>query len=225
MRVDSEKVNHIAEDIAHLSRPIEDLRPDPDNARKHSQENIRAIAESLKVFGQQTPIKILKDGTVIKGNGTLEAAKTLGWTSLAASVFDAGSTKIEGYSIQDNRTSDLATWDFGALAEKIPNMADLYDLEAMGWNQYEIDALLETVSSTDDEETPTVGASPETGKKAAPTDNLTLALKVTREQYEIINAAVEEARDGDDNMDAAKALAIVCQAYTAKKGKTDGRLD
>ena len=35
---------------------IDDLTLDPANARKHDDKNLKAIAESLKQFGQRKPI-------------------------------------------------------------------------------------------------------------------------------------------------------------------------
>jgi ParB-like chromosome segregation protein Spo0J len=60
---------------------IADLSLDPNNARKHSQRNLDAIAASLKQFGQRKPI-VVHRGVVLAGNGTVEAAKTLGWTEI-----------------------------------------------------------------------------------------------------------------------------------------------
>jgi len=137
-------INHISADIAHLARPIEELTLDPKNARKHDALNIRAIAESLRMFGQQTPIKALASGLVIKGNGTLLAAKVLGWTQLAVSIFDAGEDKVDGYAIQDNKSGDLASWDYAVLAEKMPVIVDDYDISAMGWKDYEIEPILQS---------------------------------------------------------------------------------
>jgi len=56
---------------------------DENNARKHSEVNIAAIAESLKQFGQRKPIVVTQDNRVIAGNGTLEAARFLGWEEIA----------------------------------------------------------------------------------------------------------------------------------------------
>jgi ParB-like chromosome segregation protein Spo0J len=60
------------------SVPIEKLTFDPANARKHSDENLSAIASSLKEFGQRKPIVITFDNVIVAGNGTVEAAKFLG---------------------------------------------------------------------------------------------------------------------------------------------------
>ena len=58
---------------------IEDLHFDPANVRKHDEKNLEAIKSSLLRFGQQKPIVVDGKGIVIAGNGTLTAAKALGW--------------------------------------------------------------------------------------------------------------------------------------------------
>ncbi len=55
------------------------LEPHPKNARRHPEENIKIIVKSLKTFGQVTPLVINEKMQVLKGNGTLEAIKRLGW--------------------------------------------------------------------------------------------------------------------------------------------------
>ena len=65
---------------------IDKLTPDPANVRKHDARNLEAIMNSLATFGQRKPIVVAK-GTegqlvVMAGNGTLEAARSLGWDKL-----------------------------------------------------------------------------------------------------------------------------------------------
>ena len=60
---------------------ISSLTLDPENARKHSKKNLDAIAGSLNTFGQRRPL-VVWDNIVIAGNGTIEAAKSLGWTDI-----------------------------------------------------------------------------------------------------------------------------------------------
>ena len=108
---------------------IESLKLDPNNARKHSKRNLDAIAASLNKFGQRKPI-VVHNGVVIAGNGTLEAAKSLGWEEIAVSVcpadWDADTAKA--YALADNRSSELAEWDDKILSTQ------LLDLDDMGWN-------------------------------------------------------------------------------------------
>jgi len=91
---------------------ISDLILDPNNARKHDAKNLESITESLRQFGQRKPIVVWRN-TVVAGNGTLVAAKNLGWLEIQiARIPDAwDEIKVKAYAIADNRTSELATWD------------------------------------------------------------------------------------------------------------------
>ena len=108
---------------------IESLALDPNNARKHSKRNLDAIAASLNKFGQRKPI-VVHNGVVIAGNGTLEAAKTLGWTEISISrcPADWDNDTAKAYALADNRSSELAEWDDKILSTQ------LIDLENMGWS-------------------------------------------------------------------------------------------
>lgn len=90
---------------------INELVPDPANARRHSQRNIDAIMASLVRFGQQKPIVVDGKNIVRAGNGTLAAARALGWTHLNAVRSDLAAGELAAFAIVDNRTAELADWD------------------------------------------------------------------------------------------------------------------
>lgn len=108
---------------------VESLTPDPENARTHSQRNLDAIAGSLRQFGQRRPL-VVYGSTVIAGNGTLEAAKSLGWTEISITRVprDWSIEQARAYALADNRTAELATWDSVILADQLVN------LDAVGWD-------------------------------------------------------------------------------------------
>ena len=100
-------------------RRILDLSSDPANVRTHDDRNIDAIAASLRRFGQQKPIVVDANGVVRAGNGTLEAAKRLGWESIEVVRSDLAGSEATAYAIADNRTAELAGWDETALAAQL----------------------------------------------------------------------------------------------------------
>ena len=108
---------------------ISTLKFDPSNARKHHAKNLEAIAGSLKLFGQRKPIIVTPDNIVVAGNGTMEAAKKLGWTEIVISRTPVGWTwdQIKAFALADNRTAELAEWDVETLKEQ------LLELDAVGW--------------------------------------------------------------------------------------------
>jgi site-specific DNA-methyltransferase (adenine-specific) len=115
-----------------LAYEVGRLQLDPANARRHDQRNVDAIKASLTLFGQRKPIVATEAGVVIAGNGTLQAAKELGWERIAVVFVNDDTAKAAAYGIADNRTAELAAWDddvlgtlLGGLADTEINMADL----------------------------------------------------------------------------------------------------
>ena len=119
---------------------ITDLSLDPKNARKHSARNLEAIAASLEKFGQRKPI-VVHRGVVLAGNGTLEAAKSLGWTEIDVAEVpdDWDNDTAKAYALADNRTAELAEWDESELAKQLLELQDAdWNIEELG---FEVPAL------------------------------------------------------------------------------------
>ena len=109
---------------------ISSLSLDPSNARKHDAKNLASIAGSLKLFGQRKPIVVSGANVVVAGNGTLEAAKSLGWSEISVVRIpnDWTAEQVKAYALADNRTAELAEWDAKVLADQ------LIELDAEGWD-------------------------------------------------------------------------------------------
>lgn len=95
---------------------INKLKPDNENARTHADKNIEAIKKSLDNFGQQKPIVIDKNNMVVAGNGTLEAAKYLGWEEIDVVSTSLTGNELRAFAIADNRTGELSDWDLDKLS-------------------------------------------------------------------------------------------------------------
>jgi hypothetical protein len=129
-------------DLRKLARPIDTLHEDPKNARKHAERDLAIIAKSLATHGQQKPIVATKDGKVIAGNGTLAAARSLGWDKIAVVTYDdEDAAKQAAFAVVDNRSAELSEWDFDALVGTIAGLP--VDLRAdVGFTERELDGLL-----------------------------------------------------------------------------------
>ena len=132
---------------------IADLSADPANVRKHDERNIETIMGSLRRFGQQKPIVVDLSNVVRAGNGTLEAAKRIGWGTIEAYVSDLTGSEMTAYAIADNRTAELAEWDEAALAAVLEGLQ--FDDEALlavaGFDEDELAKLLKDVELPDNE--------------------------------------------------------------------------
>ena len=124
---------------------IADLVFDPANARKHEAKNLDAIKGSLARFGQQKPIVVGSKGVIIAGNGTLAAARSLGWEKIDVVYTDLTGTDATAFAIADNRTSELAEWDAGVLSETLKSLQEMdFDLGSIGFDADDLAALIAT---------------------------------------------------------------------------------
>lgn len=144
--------DRIAPDLKSLANPVDKFTPDPENARLHPEQNMGSIILSLYLYGQQKPIVVRKQTmVVVAGNGTLAAAKHLGWKTIAASIVDMSEEDAATYGIADNRTAELARWHTekltvvakltGRLGLDLPGFSsdDLQILRASVWEKPTID--------------------------------------------------------------------------------------
>lgn len=134
-------LSHIAEGLRGLAVEVDSLHADPANARKgHAVER---IAASLRQYGQRKPIVVnrLQGNKVEAGNGTLSAARLLGWSHVAAVFVEDDAATATGFGIADNRTGDLSEWDLEALDSLLGSIDP--DEIFTGFEAGELDDLLE----------------------------------------------------------------------------------
>jgi ParB-like chromosome segregation protein Spo0J len=115
---------------------IQDLTPDPENARQHDEKNLKAIMGSLEEFGQRKPIVVTQAGIIVAGNGTVEAAKRLGWLDIQAVRVpnDWTPKQIKAFALADNRTAELASWNSIKLAEQLIDLEEAdFQIEEFGF--------------------------------------------------------------------------------------------
>ena len=99
------------------------LKPFPLNPRKG---NIKLIAESLETYGQYKPITVNKrDGHILAGNHTYEAAKELGWETIAVNYVDVDENTAAKIVLMDNKTSDAGSYNDGALLGLLDSLDNL----------------------------------------------------------------------------------------------------
>jgi hypothetical protein len=127
----------------------------PNNPRKGDPD---AIAQSLENFGQVKPIVVRPSGdgrfTILAGNHTVEAAKLLGWDSIAAVCAEEMDDKTAvAFALVDNQVADLAEYDEAILAQVAGEVyEDFPDLmEFFGWDEFELASASITYSNVDDE--------------------------------------------------------------------------
>lgn len=146
----TDKPNYIEKSLWPLIVPIAEIYEDAGNVRRHPDRSVDMIAASLRRFRQQKPIVVAADGRVLAGNGTVAAARKLGWEYIAAQRSETlSSSHVESaaYALADNRTQEFSFFDQQGLSELLDSLRqDGVPLEEIGWNEQEYSDLLKSLS-------------------------------------------------------------------------------
>lgn len=217
----------IAKDLKKLARPISSLSADPENARVHDQSDLDSLAASLARFGQQKPIVALSNGTVIAGNGTLEAARSLGWDSLAVVSFE-NESDARAFAIADNRTAELSRWNDSALARSLAAIkgVDESAFASTGFTSEQFDALMDrtfldgvTAAAKTEADVERAIASPNQ-KPAEPArdpvasvQSFTFTAVLLSDQHATIVRAIEKCRGPNKSKGVAECLVEIAAKY------------
>lgn len=114
---------------------INDLKPYPQNAKKHPSEQVEHIANSIREFGFQQPIVVDKDNVVVIGHGRLLAAKKLNMDSVpCVRADDLTDEQIKALRLADNKTNE-SEWDFDLLDMELSDIE--IDMEQFGFEKEE----------------------------------------------------------------------------------------
>lgn len=96
-------------------RKVADLKPYAGNSRRHTPDQIAAIARLIEQVGWTKPI-ITRGADIAAGHGAYEAAKTMGLAEVPTiNRADMTEEQFRAYVIADNRVAELSTWDSQAL--------------------------------------------------------------------------------------------------------------
>jgi ParB-like nuclease domain len=150
--------------VAYL--PLDRVRPDPGNARRHSEKQIRQIARSIETFGFNVPILVDGGGNVVAGHGRLAAARRLGRSEIPTIRLEhLTEAQKRAFRIADNRLAEVAEWDDRRLGEELKALAGVeldFDLEAIGFETDEIDLRIESLNAAErcNDEPPILAAGP-----------------------------------------------------------------
>lgn len=127
------------------------LKPYEKNAKIHTKEQIKKIAESIRAHGLVNPPNVEPDGTIISGHGRLLAITTiLGWKTVPVWVRH-DLTKIEAAALRlaDNRVAE-GQIDTNMLQEELRMLDEqLESLSALGFDERELAFLTEDIGTLD----------------------------------------------------------------------------
>jgi DNA modification methylase len=131
--------------------PIDRLRPYERNPRTHSADQVAQIAASMVEFGFTNPILVDETDGILAGHGRLMAARQLGLAEVP--VVRLGHLTLaqkRAYVIADNQLTLNSGWNETLLAEELAWLRDeTFDLDLLGFDAGELEALLSPVDEPD----------------------------------------------------------------------------
>jgi DNA modification methylase len=124
-------------------RSITDIKPYPNNPRINDGA-VDTVAGSIKEFGFRQPIVVDSDSVIICGHTRFKAAQKLGLEKVPVHVAkDLSPEQIKAYRIADNKTAELAEWNYDLLPIELADLQSCnYDLGLLGFDQDELAKLL-----------------------------------------------------------------------------------
>ena len=114
-------------------KKLTDLTPYAHNPRINDAA-VDAVANSIREFGFLVPIVVDKFDTIVAGHTRYKAATALGLETVP--IVDAGNLtdkQIQAFRLADNKTAELAEWDFELLKAELDDLAD-FDMSMFGFD-------------------------------------------------------------------------------------------
>lgn len=110
-----------------------------ENNPRHNEKAIDAVAASIKEFGFKNPIIIDKDYVIVAGHTRKSAAEKLGIEKVPCIIADdLTEEQVQAFRLVDNKTAELADWDFEKLEEELAALSD-FNMSDFGFPSEEID--------------------------------------------------------------------------------------
>lgn len=118
-----------------------------ENNPRNNDTAVDSVANSIKEFGFKVPIIIDKDNIIVAGHTRLKASLKLGLKEVPCIIADdLSDDQIKAFRLADNKTSELATWDFSKLEEELENI----DMDMLQFGFEELDDSAPVNVSDDD---------------------------------------------------------------------------
>lgn len=118
-------------------RSISSIEPYPQNAKRHPDDQVKKVVDSIREFGFNQPIVVDKKGTIIVGHGRFLAAHLLGMEMVPVLELDLTEEQARAYRIADNKLNE-SEWDMDMVIHELKLLAPEM-LELTGFSAEEFD--------------------------------------------------------------------------------------
>ena len=113
-------------------KKLDELREYENNPRNNDNA-VAAVAASIKEFGFKVPIVLDAAGVIIAGHTRAKAAARLGLQTVPCIIADdLTEEQIRAFRLADNKTGELAGWDFEKLEAELAQLSEM-DMSEFGF--------------------------------------------------------------------------------------------
>lgn len=127
---------------------IDKIRMYENNAKEHPDWQVEEIVKSISAFGYKDPIAIDENDIIIEGHGRYLALKQLNFKEIEIlRITDLTEEQKAAYAIAHNKLTMNTDFDFETLKYEL-NKLELaaFDLEILGFEETELEKILEESS-------------------------------------------------------------------------------
>lgn len=120
-----------------IDKKICELHPYKNNPRINDKA-ADMVAKSIEQYGFKVPLVITEDGEIICGHTRYKAAQILGLNKVPCIVADdLTPEQVKAFRLVDNRTAEIAEWDYEILTNEISALSD-FEISGFGFEEMKI---------------------------------------------------------------------------------------
>ena len=119
-----------------IEMPIGEIIPYENNPRKNDGA-VDSVAASIHEFGFKVPVIVDSENVVVAGHTRLKAAEKLQLETVPViRADDLSEEQIKAFRLADNKTGELAEWDFEKLEKELAELEN-FDMSVFGFKELE----------------------------------------------------------------------------------------
>ena len=114
-------------------RSISSIEPYPQNAKRHPDDQVKKVVDSIREFGFNQAIVVDKDNVIIVGHGRYLAAHLLGMAMVPVLQMDIDEEKAKAYRLADNKLNE-SEWDMQLVIAELKELS-LISVDLTGFDR------------------------------------------------------------------------------------------